>query len=93
MSKEFKGTKEWQISKIDSDDLKLIYIYKESKHIVKGICYMCFENEITEEVEANAKLIKNAPEMLEVLQFFVNNNMLSIIGEEIALRIINDTIG
>ena len=93
MSKEFRGTKEqWQISKIDLADFKQICIYQEAKPKGKAVCHLHFENEITEEVEANAKLIKNAPEMLEALQFFVNNNMLSVIGEEVALRIINDTI-
>ena len=33
-----------------------------------------------------------APEMLEALQFFVNNNMLSVIGEEVAERLINEIL-
>ena len=38
--------------------------------------------------EANAKLIACAPEMLEMLEHFVNNNMLSVIGEEMAQQLI-----
>lgn len=38
--------------------------------------------------EANAKLIACAPEMLEMLEYFVNNNMLSITGEEMAKQLI-----
>ena len=45
-----------------------------------------------EEMKANAKLIVKAPEMLEALQFFVNNNMLSVIGEEVAERLINEIL-
>ena len=45
-----------------------------------------------EEMKANAKLISKAPEMLEALQFFVNNNMLSVIGEEVAERLINEIL-
>ena len=38
--------------------------------------------------EENAKLIACAPEMLEMLEHFVNNNMLSITGEEMAQQLI-----
>ena len=44
------------------------------------------------EAKANALLISKAPEMLEALQFFVNNNMLSVIGEEVAERLINEIL-
>jgi hypothetical protein len=40
------------------------------------------------EVQANARLIECAPEMLEMLQYFVKENMLSIVGEEMAIELI-----
>jgi hypothetical protein len=40
------------------------------------------------EAHANAKLIAHAPEMLEMLQYFVRENMLSIAGEEMAEQLI-----
>ena len=94
MSKEFKGTiEEWKVSKIDLADFKQICIYQNEKPKGKAICHLYFEGEITEEVEANARLIQKAPEMLEALQFFINNNMLSVIGEEVAERLINEIVG
>lgn len=38
--------------------------------------------------QANAQLISCAPEMLEMLQYFVKENMLSITGEEMAIELI-----
>ena len=38
--------------------------------------------------KANAQLIAHAPEMLEMLEYFVQNNMLSIAGEEMAEKLI-----
>lgn len=40
------------------------------------------------EKKANALLISKAPEMLEMLKSFVDNNMLSIVGEEMAVKLI-----
>ena len=86
MSKEFKGTKGfWNLTSSDtfyheimSDELNLIgYVAKLDIEI---------------ESNANVKLIVKAPEMLEALQFFVNNNMLSVIGEEVAERLINEIL-
>ena len=42
----------------------------------------------SEEDNANDKIIECAPEMLEMLEYFVNNNMLSITGEEKAKQLI-----
>jgi hypothetical protein len=39
---------------------------------------------------ANALLISKAPEMLEMLKYFVENNMLSIVGEEKAKQLIKE---
>jgi hypothetical protein len=44
--------------------------------------------EIKDEVVEKERIYN---EMLEALQFFVNNNMLSIIGEEVALRLIQES--
>jgi hypothetical protein len=43
-----------------------------------------------EEASANEKLISKAPEMLEMLQYFVENNMLSVTGEEMAKQLIKE---
>ena len=44
-------------------------------------------SEVVHRVE-DAKLIAHAPEMLEMLQYFVRENMLSIAGEEMAEQLI-----
>jgi hypothetical protein len=78
---EFKGTKgNWYVSKGHKtiNDEKGFGIAQEN-----GI-------RNSNEWDANALLISKAPEMLEALQFFVNNNMLSVIGEEVALRLIKE---
>ena len=90
MGKEFKGIKgEWKI------DLE----YKSTERVeIRDSNNNCFIDvwklgKITEEeMKANAKLISKAPEILEALQFFVNNNMLSVIGEEVAERLINEIL-
>lgn len=86
---EFKGTKgKWSYSK------------------QKGIKNHCFQAQVWNEngdsmaiieptdneyeASANALLISKAPEMLEMLQYFVDNNMLSVVGEEIAKQLIKE---
>lgn len=77
----FKGTKgKWQFVR-----------YEKTFTIEKfGITNWTILQTITNEPqdEANAKLIACAPEMLEMLEYFVNNNMLSIAGEEMAEKLI-----
>lgn len=38
----------------------------------------------------DALLISKAPEMLEMLRSFVDNNMLSVVGEEMAVKLIKE---
>jgi hypothetical protein len=64
---EFKGTKgEWVSMILDISDFKQVCVGKDKG---KAICHLWFEFDegITEEVKANAKLISCAPEMLEML--------------------------
>ena len=87
MSKEFKGTQgQWILIPnheefiANSDDKFAIAKVLKNSMISES------------EQKSNAKLIVKAPEMLEALQFFVNNNMLSAIGEEVAERLINEIL-
>ena len=80
---EFKGTKgKWFIWR---EDL-IVTDYNTKEDVI------CIKPQIKniENWKANALLISKAPEMLKALQFFVNNNMLSVIGEEVALRLIQE---
>lgn len=84
----FKGTKGKWFIKSTSYNRSWINISSE-----KGIIARTFLGEeepiVNEkEAESNAKLIECAPEMLEMLEHFVNNNMLPITGEEWARQLI-----
>ena len=82
---EFRGTKgKWKVR-----DNKFDIITKEKGLIMT--CYMgrsVYEAIEEEEAQANAQLIAHAHEMLEMLQYFVRENMLSIAGEEMAEQLI-----
>ena len=90
MSKEFKGTQgEWKID-LEDKPTERVEIRNSNNNCFIDVWKL---GKITEEeMKANAKLISKAPEMLEALQFFVNNNMLSVIGEEVAERLINEIL-
>ena len=90
MGKEFKGIKgEWKID-LEYKSIERVQIIDSNNN---GFIDVWKLGKITkEEMQANAKLISKAPEMLEALQFFVNNNMLSVIGEEVAERLINEIL-
>lgn len=65
---EFKGTKgEWKSIILDISDFKQACVGKDNG---KAICHLWFEFDegITEEVKANAKLISCALEMLDMLK-------------------------
>ena len=86
MSKEFKGTQgQWVLEK---DGNSAFFINSTEREEIVSVW---IEDDETE-AKANALLISKAPEMLEALQFFVNNNMLSVIGEEVAERLINEIL-
>ena len=76
---EFKGTNGWFLDKEG-------YLKDKNLDIIADFFIT------NQEDLANAKLASKAPEMLEALQFFVNNNMLSVIGEEVAERLINEIL-
>ena len=87
---EFKGTKgKWKVEQnkeyptlhlIFSDNTDNIF---ESGTLVAKTCY-------APQSEYNALLISKAPEMLNLLQYFVDNNMLSVRGEEMAIELIKE---
>ena len=53
-----------------------------------GSCETYYPTEGDEPNDADKLLIAHAPEMLEMLQYFVRENMLSIAGEEMAEQLI-----
>ena len=73
---EFKATKgKWEIH-IDEFD---------NYNIISNGHYLGEARNIQD-----ALLISKAPEMLEILEYFVKNNMLSVIGEEMAEQLIKE---
>jgi hypothetical protein len=76
---EFKGTK----GKWFSSSLEIISMPTQTKiGKISGNNY--------EEARFNALLTSKAPEMLEMLKYFVEKSMLSIAGEEIAEQLIKE---
>lgn len=68
--KEFKGTKgKWEVSR-DIEDNDRVCVKSHSGHNFIDCWSLDFCSE--EEMRANAKLIAAAPELLEVLQMFVD---------------------
>ncbi len=66
---------------IINNEKTIIRIHKNNNFSLNGKQIITIEDLIKEETKENANLISKAPEMLEALQFFVNNNMLPVIGE------------
>ncbi len=58
----------WEITKINLKDMKQLNVHDTKK----VICTMYIEDKITNEVEANAKLIAAAPKMFEALAQIAN---------------------
>ena len=84
----FKGTRgKWFIK---STSYNRSWINISSDKVIIARTFFGEEEPIVNEKEAqaNALLISKAPEMLEMLEYFVNNNMLSIAGEEMAQQLI-----
>jgi hypothetical protein len=76
---EFKGTKApWSIEEVN------VFYFE----VIGDNEVVCEINSPHEDGKANAQLISCAPNMLEMLQYFVNENMLSITGEEMAIELI-----
>lgn len=86
---EFNGTKEeWRLSTSYSFEVTTSKIgLLESS---KSICDVSTHLKPTKESHANALLISKAPEMLEMLKYFVDNNMLSHKGDELAIKLIKE---
>ena len=81
---EFKGTKgKWAF-----DDTDIFSINREESGPVEFIAINGRAYSSNSNWEANALLISKAPEMLEMLERFVHQNMLSIQGEEEAIQLI-----
>jgi hypothetical protein len=60
----------------------------ESVFDEKGLKVCDINHYLNEESEANAKLIACAPEMLQLLEYFLDQDMLSIAGESLAEKLI-----
>lgn len=98
---EFKGTKgKWYVERTSSENadyqarilsnIGKIWHAGEQKEQIMIIVGepQKINGQANIHVEANALLISKAPEMLEMLQYFVDNNMLSVVGEEMAKQLI-----
>ena len=93
MGKEFKGTKgQWDFVQGMKEGNLQSHFFIISNKSQFNVCKIQSATMDLTEAKSNAKLISKAPEMLEALQFFVNNNMLSAIGEEVAERLINEIL-
>ena len=78
---EFKGTKgKWEF---DCDE------YADTADVWngKGENIISYQGHNTERVY-DFLLMSKSKEMLEMLQYFVDNNMLSVVGEEMAVKLI-----
>jgi hypothetical protein len=76
---EFKGTKgKWE-ARLKGQIASAVYCDNTQ---------ICMRARSTTEAKADMLLISKAPEMLEMLQYFVDNNMLSVVGEEMAVKLI-----
>lgn len=79
---EFKGTKgEWGF--VFGDNQYEVFSEPIYTGDFKDICSN-IEN------EHDALLISKSPEMLEMLKYFIDNNMLSVVGEEMAVKLIKE---
>lgn len=88
----FKGTKgKWKIHK-GSHYFSVKYEENERGSINLFMISEDYKgsHSLVEECKANALLISKAPEMLDMLEYFVENNMLSITGEEMAKQLIKE---
>jgi hypothetical protein len=95
MKTEFKGTKgDWVIGKDipnGLDELKGNIQILSSCSLKWDIACVFTDvnfNKNDKIAESNAKLISCAPEMLQLLEYFLEQNMLSVAGEELAEQLI-----
>ena len=86
---EFKGTKGKWTYEYDNSDYNPTewYTIFSDKGSVLSRNYN-ERNFQEEEMRANALLISKAPEMLEMLQYFIDNNMISVKADEMAIELI-----
>lgn len=78
----------WKINNTDNE----IFGGEDDFHkITNGEGYYSYGFNLTGYLsKKDALLISKAPEMLEMLEYFVENNMLSITGEEMAKQLIKE---
>lgn len=92
---EFKGTKgKWVVLEDrvrefeDTRNFRVPICSQYGREINSGYLNAHVYGRNKDQMKANALLISKAPEMLEVLKYFVDNNMLSVVGEEMAVELI-----
>ena len=82
---EFKGTKgKWTIVEKGNTVKQLCIQVDESNKICGNISLKRIHD---------ALLISKSPEMLNLLQYFIDNNMLSVRGEWMAIELIKEATG
>jgi hypothetical protein len=86
---EFKGTKgKWEVLITDEVDSHLDIAINSNQDCIAWVYSKSSYKDING--KANALLISKAPEMLEMLKYFVENNMLSANGDELAEQLIKE---
>ena len=86
----FKGTKgKWELNENEYGYYTSVFTNNsQNPNPFRTICVSRVNNQIQN--NANLKLISKAPEMFEILEYFIENNMLSIAGEEMAKKLIKE---
>jgi len=82
---EFKGSKgKWKLAFNEYG----YYTSVRNEDDTRKICVSRVNN--MEESNANLLLISKSKEMLEMLQYFIDNNMMSVTADEMAIKLIKE---
>ena len=94
--KKFKGTPgPWRVSEKHGDLIDIRYNNNGIGAISLNLAHVVARQSWLKEAEANAKLIAAAPELLEALQFIINDcsRMIPKRAEDKAIAAINKALG
>lgn len=94
--KEFKGTPgQWRVSEKRGDLIDIRHENNEPGAMSLNLAHVVARHSWLKEAEANARLIAAAPELLEALQFIINDcsRMIPKCAEDKARAAINKAMG